>query len=122
MYEHRPLVKILPLIYRKRNATRFIMTTYKPVKDYTIEEVIVWVESIGLDSGPFKDNAVDGDMLCHLTTEELSEDLGLSGLQGAFAIVQFQVFDAYRYCPSPRLTRLVSMKSQEIPRQVEIHP
>ncbi len=64
------------------------MPTYKPVKDYSVEEVVLWVECIGLDSGPFKENAVDGDMLCHLTSEELSGDLGLSGLQGALSMIR----------------------------------
>ena len=57
------------------------MTTYKPISEYSVEEVAVWVECIGLKSGPFKDNAVDGDMLCHLTPEDLTGDLGLSGLE-----------------------------------------
>jgi hypothetical protein len=69
-------------------ATSFTMPTYKPVKDYSVEEVVLWVECIGLDSGPFKENAVDGDMLCHLTSEELSGDLGLSGLQGALSMIR----------------------------------
>ena len=67
------------------------MTTYKPVREYAVDEVVVWVECIGLDSGPFKENAVDGDMLCHLTPEELSGDLGLSGLQGALSMIQLSL-------------------------------
>jgi hypothetical protein len=57
------------------------MSTYKPINEYTVEEVATWVECIGLKSGPFKDNAVDGDMLCNLTPEDLTGDLGLSGLE-----------------------------------------
>ena len=58
------------------------MASYKNIKEYNVEEIGFWVESIGLDSASFKENAVDGDMLCSLTKEDLTGDLGLSSLQG----------------------------------------
>ena len=53
------------------------------IKDFDNQEVCIWLNAIGLGSkvGPFRDNAVDGDLLCSLSQEDLTNDLGLSGLQ-----------------------------------------
>ena len=53
------------------------------IKNFDNQEVCIWLNAIGLGSkvGPFQANAVDGDLLCSLSQEDLTNDLGLSGLQ-----------------------------------------
>ena len=53
------------------------------IKDFDIQEVCIWLNAIGLGTkvGPFRENAVDGDLLCSLSLDDLTGDLGLSGLQ-----------------------------------------
>jgi len=55
----------------------------KVIKEYDVDEVAIWLNCIGLGAhiGPFRDIAVDGDMLTSLTLEDLTGDLGLSHLQ-----------------------------------------
>jgi hypothetical protein len=55
----------------------------KAPKDYTIDEVCIWLNAIGLGSkaASFEENSVDGTMLVSLTSEDLQGDLGLSSLQ-----------------------------------------
>jgi SAM domain (Sterile alpha motif) len=60
------------------------------IKNFDNQEVCIWLNAIGLGSkvGPFQDNAVDGDLLCSLSQEDLTNDLGLSGLQVRTGIVE----------------------------------
>ncbi|KAI2491533.1 SAM domain (Sterile alpha motif) [Fragilaria crotonensis] len=53
------------------------------IKDFDNHEVCIWLNAIGLGSKiePFRESAVDGDLLCSLTLDDLTGDLGLSGLQ-----------------------------------------
>ena len=53
------------------------------IKDFDNQEVCIWLNAIGLGTkiGPFIQNAVDGDLLCSLGLDDLTGDLGLSGLQ-----------------------------------------
>ena len=53
------------------------------IKDFDNAEVCIWLNAIGLGSkiGLFRENTVDGDLLCSLSQEDLTGDLGLSGLQ-----------------------------------------
>jgi hypothetical protein len=53
------------------------------IKDFDNAEVCIWLISMGLGSkiGPFKENDVDGDLLCSLGQEDLTRDLALSNLQ-----------------------------------------
>eukprot|EP00545_Synedropsis_sp_CCMP1620_P010472 CAMPEP_0119009012 /NCGR_PEP_ID=MMETSP1176-20130426/4080_1 /TAXON_ID=265551 /ORGANISM="Synedropsis recta cf, Strain CCMP1620" /LENGTH=193 /DNA_ID=CAMNT_0006961439 /DNA_START=93 /DNA_END=674 /DNA_ORIENTATION=+ len=53
------------------------------IKDFDNAEVCIWLNAMGLGSkiGPFKENDVDGDLLCSLSQEDLTGDLGLSNLQ-----------------------------------------
>lgn len=55
----------------------------KDIKDYTVEDVSIWLVAIGLgDKGDaFRENAVDGAMLVALSEADCQEELGLSGLQ-----------------------------------------
>lgn len=65
-----------------KNYKQHFYYTMKAVQDYSIEEVGYWLQAIGLPSEAFTENAVDGEMLCTLTKEDLTGDLGLSSLQG----------------------------------------
>jgi hypothetical protein len=58
------------------------MSAKKP-SEYTLEEVCVWLNAIGLGSKipNFQVHTVDGPMLATLTVDDLQGDLGLSGLQ-----------------------------------------
>ena len=53
------------------------------IKDFDDAEVCIWLNAIGLGSkiGHFRENTVDGDLLCSLSQEDLAGDLGLNGLQ-----------------------------------------
>ena len=53
------------------------------IKDFDNHEVCIWLNAIGLGSKiqPFRESAVDGDLLCSLNLDDLTGDLGLSGLQ-----------------------------------------
>ena len=53
------------------------------IKDFDNQEVSIWLIAIGLGSHikAFRDNAVDGDLLTSLSLDDLTGDLGLSGLQ-----------------------------------------
>jgi hypothetical protein len=55
----------------------------KPVSSWSDDEVAVWLHCIGLGDkiDPFKANAVDGSLLLTLEKEDLTGDLGLTGLQ-----------------------------------------
>jgi hypothetical protein len=55
----------------------------KQVEHYDVNEVAIWLNCIGLSSkvDAFIENGVDGEMLVALTADELTQDLGLSGLQ-----------------------------------------
>jgi hypothetical protein len=55
----------------------------KDPEEYTIDEVAIWLNCIGLGEkvDPFRENAVDGAMLVTLNKEDLTGDLGLSSLQ-----------------------------------------
>jgi hypothetical protein len=55
----------------------------KKPSEYTIDEVCIFLNAVGLGSkiGDFKENAIDGGMLVSLTDEDLASDLGLSNLQ-----------------------------------------
>lgn len=55
----------------------------RPVVDWTIDEVIQYVEYQGLGhvADKFRDNAIDGSVLVDLTAEDLCNDLGLQKLQ-----------------------------------------
>mmetsp|Transcript_33201 Transcript_33201/g.69873 ORF Transcript_33201/g.69873 Transcript_33201/m.69873 type:complete len:230 (+) Transcript_33201:83-772(+) len=55
----------------------------KDIKDYSAEEVGLWLTAQGLgdDAPKFVEEGVDGDLLLSLTVDDLKADLGLSGLQ-----------------------------------------
>jgi hypothetical protein len=55
----------------------------KPVASWSDDEVATWLHCIGLDDkiDAFKANAVDGSLLLTLDKQDLTTDLGLSGLQ-----------------------------------------
>jgi hypothetical protein len=55
----------------------------KPVASWSDDEVATWLHCIDLDDkiDAFKANAVDGGLLLTLDKEDLTGDLGLSGLQ-----------------------------------------
>ena len=55
----------------------------KPVASWSDDEVAIWLHCIGLGDkvDPFKVNAVDGSLLLTLEKEDLTGDLGLTGLQ-----------------------------------------
>jgi hypothetical protein len=55
----------------------------KHPKDYSIDEVCLWVFALGLGdkADTFREAAIDGDMLLRLSDEDFKE-LGLSSLQG----------------------------------------
>lgn len=56
---------------------------FTAIKDYSAEEVGLWLTAQGLgDKAPaFVEEGVDGDLLLSLTIDDLKNDLGLSGLQ-----------------------------------------
>ena len=55
----------------------------KPIKQFDTEEVCIWLTALGLGSSidKFKSEGVDGGLLCDLSADDLTGDLGLSGLQ-----------------------------------------
>lgn len=55
----------------------------KPIEQWDVDEVSIWLNSIGLGEkvDPFRENSVDGDLLLTLTDEDLKGDLGLTNLQ-----------------------------------------
>ncbi len=53
----------------------------KDIKDYSAEEVGLWVTAQGLDPSKFVSEGVDGDLLISLSVDDLKNDLGLSSLQ-----------------------------------------
>lgn len=91
------------------------------IKDFDNHEVCIWLNAIGLGSKiePFRESAVDGDLLCSLNLDDLTGDLSLSGLQ----VCQVSV-GARRNRKTPRCivalftfinTRLSSSTGQESP-------
>jgi hypothetical protein len=64
----------------------------KDPEEYTIDEVCIWLNCIGLGTkvDPFRENAVDGNMLVTLTTEDLTGDLGLSNLQAKKVVASIE--------------------------------
>ena len=53
----------------------------KDIKDFTVDEVGLWLTAQGIDSSKAIEEKVDGDLLLSLTAEDFKSDLGLSGLQ-----------------------------------------
>ena len=55
---------------------------YKSFKEFDVNEVAVWVTAIGMSerTAAFLENGVDGKLLVELTTDDLKEDLGFTGL------------------------------------------
>jgi uncharacterized protein YdcH (DUF465 family) len=55
----------------------------KDLKDFSVEEVGMWlsVQGLGTKAETFVTEGVDGQLLLDLTDEEFKNDLGLSGLQ-----------------------------------------
>jgi len=53
----------------------------KDIKDFTVDEVGLWLTAQGIDSSKAIEEGVDGDLLLSLTAEDFKSDLGLSGLQ-----------------------------------------
>jgi cell division protein FtsB len=58
---------------------------------YSIDEVAEWIESLGLKSATFVEFEVDGEVLCSITKEELTEDLGLTNLQAKKVLRQLKL-------------------------------
>jgi hypothetical protein len=56
-------------------------TMLKDIKEYSAEEVGLWVTAQGLDPSKFVSEGVDGDLLLSLSIDDLKNDLGLSSLQ-----------------------------------------
>lgn len=55
-------------------------TMLKDIKEYSAEEVGLWVTAQGLDPSKFVSEGVDGDLLLSLSIDDLKNDLGLSSL------------------------------------------
>ncbi|KAK1736988.1 hypothetical protein QTG54_012433 [Skeletonema marinoi] len=53
----------------------------KDIKDYSAEEVGLFITAQGLDPTQFVSEGVDGDLLLSLSIDDLKNDLGLSSLQ-----------------------------------------
>jgi SAM domain (Sterile alpha motif) len=53
------------------------------VTEFDLDDVCTFLTAIGLGdkAEPFRENCVDGSLLCTLTAEDLTSDLGLTGLQ-----------------------------------------
>jgi hypothetical protein len=66
---------------KKQLATSIAETMLKDIKEYSAEEVGLWVTAQGLDPSKFVSEGVDGDLLLSLSIEDLKNDLGLSSLQ-----------------------------------------
>lgn len=61
----------------------FISSTMKTPGEYSVNEVCIWLNAIGLGAmvDGFRENSVDGNMLIGLTLDDLTADLGLNNLQ-----------------------------------------
>lgn len=64
-----------------KTFTTAIETMLKDIKEYSAEEVGLWITAQGLDPSKFVSEGVDGDLLLSLSVEDLKSDLGLSSLQ-----------------------------------------
>ena len=53
----------------------------KDIKDFTADEVGLWLAAQGIDSSKAIEEKVDGDLLLSLSADDFKSDLGLSGLQ-----------------------------------------
>lgn len=53
----------------------------KLLKDFTVDEVCAFMESLGISSKPFKANSISGEDLAHLTDEDFKTELRLKPLQ-----------------------------------------
>ena len=53
----------------------------KLLKNFTVDEVCAFMESLGISSEPFKANSVSGEDLAHLTDEDFKTELRLKPLQ-----------------------------------------
>jgi hypothetical protein len=64
----------------------------KPVASWNDDEVATWLHCIDLDDkiDAFKDNAVDGGLLLTLDRDDLTGDLGLTGLQAKKLLQQLE--------------------------------
>ena len=60
----------------------------KPVAQWSVDDVAVWLSAIGLGAhaGPFQENAVDGSLLLTLSQGDFTSDLGLTNLQAKKAM------------------------------------
>lgn len=55
----------------------------KNIKEWSVDEVCIWLNCIGLGEkvDSFRDNTVDGETLLSLSIEDMTGELGLSNLQ-----------------------------------------
>lgn len=73
----------LKSLHHNNNNTIQHTTITMKVAEFDLDNVCTFLTAIGLGdkAEPFRENCVDGSLLCTLTTEDLTSDLGLTGLQ-----------------------------------------
>ena len=64
----------------------------EPIQQWSVDNVCTWLTAIGLGSKAeaFKDNGVDGSLLCTLSTNDLTSDLSLSGIQAKKVLLEIE--------------------------------
>ena len=79
----------------------------KDIKDFTADEVGLWLAAQGIDSSKAIEEKVDGDLLLSLSADDFKSDLGLSGLQSKkvmknieFSKVRVVLFMIILYSPT----------------------
>lgn len=64
----------------------------EPIQQWSVDNVCTWLTAIGLGSKAeaFQENGVDGNLLCSLTKDDLTNDLSLSGLQAKKVLLEIE--------------------------------
>ncbi|KAK3280163.1 hypothetical protein CYMTET_11988 [Cymbomonas tetramitiformis] len=53
----------------------------KTISEFTVDEICTWVEGLGMESEPWRQNTITGKDMEHLSDEDMQGDLGLTRLQ-----------------------------------------
>lgn len=81
---------VAPSVLSLFHSTAAAIMAPEPVNQWSVDDVATWLCAIGLGSKveAFKENAVDGGLLCTLSKEDLQNDLELSGIQAKKVLME----------------------------------
>lgn len=85
-----------------RTATNTLLCG--PANAWDVEEVVKYMECLGLShrADKFREDAIDGEMLCSLSEEDLISEVGLSKLQARKVITRLPTTSPIQFKHSPR--------------------